>query len=124
MLGRPKSGTPVHIASWPGWWLNDSVCIDRTRAMSSAQIARCGRKSDKSIPHCPCFRNLRGLPRRRALLLDEGEAHVLRHRVGQLLPIQFVQLGLGIEKVNLTRRTFEIDADQFFACGGSATPSA
>ena len=39
MLGRPNIGTPVFIISWPGWWLNASVCIERISAMSSAQVA-------------------------------------------------------------------------------------
>ena len=32
--------------------------------MSSTTPAVCGNNSDSSVPHCPCFRNLNGLPNR------------------------------------------------------------
>ena len=80
--------------------------------MSSAHVARCGRKSDSSMPHWPCLRELaRAAQQRGRLLLDEGEAHVLGHRLGQRLAVQFVELRLGVEQVDLARRAFEVDAD-------------
>ena len=50
----------------------------------------------------------------RRLLLQEGEADVLGHRLGQLLAVQLVELRLGIEQVDLAGRAFEIDADTRF----------
>ena len=53
-----------------------------------------------------------------ALLLDEGEADVLGHRLGQLLAVQLVELGLGVEEVDLAGSAFEIDADARLGLGG------
>ena len=36
MAGRPNLAWPHCIINWPGWWLNWSVCIERTTAMSPA----------------------------------------------------------------------------------------
>src|SRR5260370_840747 len=41
--------------------------MERIKAMSSTQVAKCGKKSESSMPIWPCFLNLRGLPMRRAL---------------------------------------------------------
>jgi len=43
----------------PGWWLNESEYIDRTRQMSSAIVCVCGSRSEISMPHCPDFENSR-----------------------------------------------------------------
>ena len=48
--------------SWPGRWLNWFVCIERTSAMSSAQVAMFGSRSLISMPHCPCFLKTRLVP--------------------------------------------------------------
>src|SRR5262249_6107874 len=52
-----------------------------------------------------------------AVLLDEGEAHLVGHRVGQFLAVQLVGPGLRIEQVDLTGGTFEIDADTRLGLG-------
>ena len=44
-------------------------------------------------------------------LLNEREPHVLGHRLGQRLAVQFLQLRLLVEQVNLTRCPFEKDED-------------
>ena len=63
--------------------------------------------------------NLRGLPMRRGrLLLDEGEADVLGHRLGQRLAVQLVELRLGVEQVDLAGRAFQVDADAGLRLGG------
>ena len=58
MLGRPKICEPVFIKICPGAWLNASVTIDLTMAMSSTTVARCGSSSESSVPHWPCLANL------------------------------------------------------------------
>ena len=58
MLGRPNCCEPVFIRIWAGAWLNASVTIDLTIAMSSTTVARCGSSSDSSAPHWPCLANL------------------------------------------------------------------
>ena len=41
--------------------MNASVCIDRISAISSAQVPKCGRKSESSMPHSPCRVNFLAL---------------------------------------------------------------
>src|SRR5678815_245635 len=53
MLGRPNCIVPVFISSWPGAWLNASVTIDFTIAMSSAISPVNGSSSLNSVPLCP-----------------------------------------------------------------------
>ena len=43
-LGRPKIGEPVLIMIWPGAWLNASVTIPLTTAMSSTTVDMWGKK--------------------------------------------------------------------------------
>ena len=43
MLGRPGMIEPVFMNVWAGSWLICSVTIEFTMAMSSAQVAMCGR---------------------------------------------------------------------------------
>ncbi len=57
-LGRPKICEPVFIKIWPGAWLNASVTIACTMAMSSTTAARCGRSSESSAPLWPWRANL------------------------------------------------------------------
>ena len=54
--------TPVFIRKHPAGWLWESVCNDRTTAMSSTQVDRWGKMSETSMPHCPCLANLKGVP--------------------------------------------------------------
>src|SRR5262249_48880640 len=42
---------------------------------------------------------------------DKGKAHLPGHGVGQLLAVQLVELGLGVEEVNLTGSAFQVNAD-------------
>ena len=65
--GWPNSGVPHWNRSWPGSWLALDVQVERTRHHSSAQLARCGTKSENSVPHLPCFVKVRGLAKTRAL---------------------------------------------------------
>ena len=58
MLGRPNCCEPVFMKICPGAWLNASVTIDRTMAMSSTTSPRCGSSSDSSAPLWPCLANL------------------------------------------------------------------
>ncbi len=51
MLGRPKICEPVLIMICPGAWLNASVTIPLTTAMSSTTVARWGNSSESSVPH-------------------------------------------------------------------------
>ena len=64
---------------------------------------------------------LRERPRRThepgGLLLDEGEAHVLRHRFRQRLPVQLIELGLGVEKIHLRGSALHEDADAILRLG-------
>src|SRR6185295_13231213 len=57
-LGRPNICAPVFMKICAGAWLNASVTIDFTTAMSSATVARCGRSSDNSVPLWPWRENL------------------------------------------------------------------
>ena len=57
MLGRPKIWAPVLIMICPGAWLNASVTIPLTMAMSSTTSARCGSSSESSVPLWPCLAN-------------------------------------------------------------------
>src|SRR5262249_12074880 len=50
----------------------------------------------------------------RPFLLNESKADILRHRFGQLLAVEFIELRLGIEQVDLARAAFEIDANAVF----------
>src|SRR5205085_902261 len=47
-------------------------------------------------------------------LADEREPDVLGERLGQLLAVQVVELGLVVEQVELTGGAFEVDADAVF----------
>ncbi len=44
MLGRPKIWAPVLIMIWPGAWLNASVTIPLTTAMSSTTVGEVGQQ--------------------------------------------------------------------------------
>jgi hypothetical protein len=99
MLGRPRVVTPVFIINCPGWWLNDSVCIERTRQMSSAHLPRCGSRSDSSMPHAPCFVNFLGLPRMRAVAFwrkAKRTFFVIDSGIG--LPCSALSFGLGSKR--------------------------
>ena len=63
MLGRPNWVEPVFMKIWAGAWLNASVTIDLTMAMSSTISPRCGSSSESSAPHLPCLANLNFGPR-------------------------------------------------------------
>ena len=58
MLGRPNCCEPVFIRIWPGAWLNASVTIDFTMAMSSTIFGQVRQQLDSSAPHWPCLANL------------------------------------------------------------------
>ena len=62
MLGRPNCCEPVFMKICAGAWLTASVCIERINAISSAQVLKCGSKSERSMPHSPCGVNFRGEP--------------------------------------------------------------
>ena len=95
----------------------------RTSSRSSATVPRCGSRSESSMPHWPCLLNLRLRAQQRGrVFLQKGEPHVLDQRLGQLLAVQFVELRLGIEQVDLARRAFHENEDAALArgakCGG------
>jgi hypothetical protein len=53
MLGRPNCIVPVFMSNWPGAWLNASVTIDFTIAMSSTISPVNGNNSPSSVPLRP-----------------------------------------------------------------------
>ena len=82
--------------SWPGWWLNCVVFIERTRQMSSAMEPMCGSKSLISVPHWPCFVNLRGLPMSRAsFFLMNAKRTFSSMSSGSFWPAIALSFGLG-----------------------------
>ncbi len=56
MLGRPNCCEPVFMKICAGAWLNASVCMDFTMAMSSATPARWGSSSEISAPEAHAYR--------------------------------------------------------------------
>ena len=60
-LKKPEGGGPNDI-DYVLRALNASVTTDRTMAISSATVARCGSSSDNSAPQRPCRANLKRGP--------------------------------------------------------------
>ena len=75
--------------------MNASVCIERMRQMSSAQVARCGRYSESSMPHWPCGRNSRWLASTAAVGLMNASCRFFVSDSGSGLPFHFCSSGLG-----------------------------
>ena len=80
--------------------------------MSSAQVERCGRKSDRSMPQSPYFLNVRGLPRMRApSFWMKAKRTFLVIDSGSFWPFSSLSFGLGSKRSSLAGRAFEVDAD-------------
>ena len=88
MLGRPRRADPVWTNNWAGAWLNWSVYIERTIAMSSATVARCGRMSDITWPDSPARRESVRRAEQLGLALDERELLAADVRIGAELAVQ------------------------------------
>ena len=105
MLGRPGSGEPVLRKICAGAWLNWSVCIDLTIAMSSTTFARCGSISESSAPALavPGERESRA-----DIRLASGRMKAYRWSLttsaGTGWPSYFAQLRLVVEQVELAGR--------------------
>ena len=84
----------------PCGWLLLSPTIERTRQMSSATEPMCGNNSESSMPHSPCLRKRKAEPISRLAWLPGWK---LSTCCGWLLPAAFLQLGLGIEQIDLAR---------------------
>src|SRR5688572_15055414 len=70
--------------------------MERISAMSSTHAPRCGSNSDSSIPHWPCFLNLRGLPIRTAdSLRMKAKRTFFVSDSGSLSPSSSFSLGFG-----------------------------
>ena len=86
--------------------------------MSSAQVGQVRQEVGQLHAALAVLRELaRAAQEAGRLLLDEGEADVLGHRLGQLLAVQLVELRLGVEQVDLARGAFEVDADAVLRLG-------
>ena len=87
--------------------------------MSSAQVAMCGSRSLKSMPHWPCFVNLRGLPMSAAVsFLMKAKRTFLVMLSGSGWPFSSLSFGFG------SKRSIWVGAPsmkmkmQFFAFAG------
>ena len=99
--------TPVFIRKHPAGWLWESVCRDRTTAMSSTQVDRWGKDFRYLHAALPVFGEF------------EGAAHVdpFFHAAvnpGDRRPVVLVQSGLGIEGVHLAGRALHEEEDAGF----------
>ncbi len=57
MHGLPLWILPVFICNMAEPWIGESAVIDLMKAMSSTQVARCGKRSETSCPDWPYFLN-------------------------------------------------------------------
>ena len=94
MLGRPSRADPVWTNNWAGAWLNWSVYIERTIAMSSATVARCGRMSDITWPDFPRGANRCGEPSSLGLPLRNANCWPRMYESGQSWPFSSLSFGL------------------------------
>ena len=82
-----------------------SVCMERMIAISSAILAVCGNNSEISAPDLPCFWNLNSRAHASQLLAGElGDALAFGVAFRHGLAVQFDQLWLVIEQIELRRR--------------------
>ena len=73
-------------------------------ATSSTIFARCGSRTEISAPDCPHFAKWCGEPSSLGTALDEGEALALDQVFGAGLAVEFRELGLVIEQIELRGR--------------------
>ena len=112
MLGRPLIAVPVFIIVWAGSWLIWSVTIDRMMAMSSTNFAWYGRKSLIHCPLLPCLLELREVPLHLQLrALELGDRLALRERLGHRLAVEFVELRLVVERLEVARPAGHVQED-------------
>ena len=104
MLGRPNCCEPVFIRIWPGAWLNASVAIDLTMAMSSTTVARCGSSSESSAPHLPCLANLNFGPSSFEFGIDERGAIALEQLGRRQRAVELGELRLVVEQLQVAGR--------------------
>ena len=103
MLGRPKICEPVLIRIWPGAWLNASVDIHLTMAMSSTTSARCGSSSESSVPDWPCLANLNFGPEQLGVGVDERRAIALEQLGRGQRAVELGELRLVVEQLQVAR---------------------
>ncbi len=94
MLGRPSRAEPVWTNNCAGAWLNWSVYIERTTAMSSATVARCGRMSDITWPDSPRGANRCGEPSSMGFPLRNANCCPRTYESGQAWPSSWLSRGL------------------------------
>ncbi len=112
MLGRPLRIDPLFMKACAGSWLICSVCIERTMAISSAISAMCGKRSEISWPDWPCLWKSTNDPRAfKTAPLQLGELLPLGERLRERLAVEPLQLGLGVEALELRRAAGHAEVD-------------
>ena len=95
---------PVFMKICAGAWLNCVVCIERTIAISSAILARCGSSSEISAPDCPYRSNSNGEPSSFGVPLMKANRSPFDELRGNVLAVVLLQRRLGVEQIELRRR--------------------
>ena len=102
MLGKPGMTRPVNSWYCAAEWTTMSPWQERITAISSMHCARCGNRSETSMPLLPYRLNVRLVPSSSRFGVDEL---ILRlAELGRpLLAVELVQQRLGVERLQVAR---------------------
>ena len=104
MLGRPNCCEPVFMKICAGAWLNASVSIDLTIAMSSTIFASVRQQLGELRPALAVLGELELRPQQRRVRVDERGAIALEQLGRRQLAVALRELRLVVEQLEVARR--------------------
>ena len=115
MLGFPGRDDPVLLKIWAGPWLKLSVETVETNARSSTMDAVWGRHSGDGLARLAVTFELPFRAQKPGLLfseeIHESEALVLQEGIGKRLAVQFPELRLVVEEIQLAGPSHHVEID-------------